>query len=159
MRILPFFVGFCASGAAVFAQLPATSPLNLPVVGLASSETVQVNVVDLLQPSLDILPLTSTPAACSGTIVFYNAAGSAIGNPASFSLNAGQISWAALRYSDVSGGSGNARSVVRATVTTTAPCSLNTNIETYDTTTGVTHVHVEGPSIRLFPNLRLGLAR
>ena len=161
MRILSFALVISLSVGAAFAQttaLPIT--LNLPVVGLASSETAQVNVVYLLQPATAVLPANSTlTQPCTGTITFSNAAGSLIGNPVPFSINAWQIYSTTLPYSDVTGTSGNARTVIRATVTANAPCTVNTNIETYDTASGVTHVHVEGPATGIFPNVRIGLAR
>ena len=39
---------------------------------------------------------------------------------------------------------GNARTTIRAIVTTNSACSVTANIETFDTATGVTHIHVEG---------------
>jgi hypothetical protein len=163
MRVLPVLIAIFLGSGAALAQLPAALPIvmNLPVVGLASSETAQVNVAYLLQTTLEVLPANATPStpSCTGTITFYNAAGSALGTPASFSITTGQIYSTTLPYSDVTGSSGNGRTVIRAAVTTNAPCAVNTNIETYDTATGVTHVHVEGPSAGIFPNIRIGVAR
>jgi hypothetical protein len=161
MRILSLLIAISAWTGTALAQLP-TPTINVPVVGLASTETAQVNVTYLIQPTLAILPLASPPAAtspCTGTVAFFNSAGYAIGNPASFSLSTGQIYSTTLPYADVTGTSGTARTVVRAIVTPTAACNLNTSIETFDTATGVTHVHVEGPSVGIFPNLHVGVAR
>jgi hypothetical protein len=165
MRFLPLLAVISLWTASALSQpiIPSTLPLpmNLPVVGLASSETAQVNVVNLAPSGLFMSGSfsTGTTGPCTGTIAFYNAAGSALGNPASFSISTGQVFSATLPYSDVTGTSKDARTVVRATVTTNPPCAVNTNIETYDTMSGVTHVHVEGPATGIFPNLRLGPAR
>jgi hypothetical protein len=130
--------------------------VNLPVVGLATSETAQVNVVNLA-PSAQPVSTGSTPsggntASCTGGITFYNASGNAVTSSSSFTIGTGQIFSATLPYSEISTSStsASARTAIRAVVTITgtpgvlAPCSLAANIETFDTTTGVTHVHVEG---------------
>jgi hypothetical protein len=123
---------------------PVTQNFNLPVVGLASTETAEINVVNLA-------PATSsgTAASCTGTIAFYNASGSAIGSATSFTTATGQISTATLPYSDT-GASGrtNIRGVIALTQTpgSGVPCSLAYSVETYDSGTGVTHVHVGGGS-------------
>ncbi len=163
MRFFPFLAVISLWTASALAQLPLfpSIPLNLPVVGLASSETAQINVVNLAPSGLFVSGSfsTGTTAPCAGTITLYNAAGSALGNPASFSISTGQVFSATLPYSDVTGTSKDARTAVRATVTTNPPCAVNTNIETFDTMTGVTHIHVEGPATGIFPNFRPGVAR
>lgn len=155
-------VGLCAGTA--LAQLPVipssfSRTVNLPVIGLASSETAQVNVVNLA-PSAQ--PVTTggistsrgaTPS-CAGSIAFYNGSGSAIGSSTSFTIGSGQIFSATLPYSDTSttATAASGRTAIRAVVTITGtntlstPCAPSANIETFDTATGVTHVHVEGSS-------------
>ena len=123
-----------------------TSEANLPVVGLAASETVQINVVNLAANSN-----SGTAASCVGSIAFYNSSGSAVGSAFPFTLGTGQISSASLSYGKFS--TGAARITVRGVVSLTetvrsgVPCSLATNIETFDTGSGVTHMHVEGASL------------
>ena len=140
-----FLIAISMFACAAFAQpaLPTFPPVtvNLPVVGLASSETAQVNVAS---PGFTGITDAPFPTPCTGTITFYSASGAAIGSPASFSITLAQVSSATLPYSDVTGTTGNARTIIRARVTTNAACSVTANIETFDTTTGVTHVHVEG---------------
>jgi hypothetical protein len=144
------------------AALPATlsRTVNLPVVGLASSETAQVNVVNLApsaQPVTGSTPTGGNSASCTGGITFYNASGNALSSSSSFTIGTGQIFSATLPYSEIStsSSSAGARTAIRAVVTITgtpgvlAPCSLAANIETFDTSTGVTHVHVEGGTLAL----------
>jgi hypothetical protein len=129
--------------------------VNLPVVGLASSETAQVNVVNLASTFLFIIGdfSSGTTAACTGAISFYDSSGNAIGSATSFTINSGQIFSATVPYSAIVPAdrppTGNGRTTIRATValnrTTSGgiPCSPSSNIETFDTASGVTHVHVE----------------
>jgi len=135
---------FAAAGLAQNATTTTTtvtSDMNLPVVGLATSETAQVNVVNLAAASP-----SGTAASCVGTVTFYNSAGSAIGSATSFTIGTGQISSASIAFGKTGA---TARTSIRAAVTLTetlrsgVPCSLATNVETYDTTSGVTHVHIE----------------
>jgi hypothetical protein len=135
--------------------------VNLPVVGLANSETAQVNVVNLA-PSAQPVSTGSTPsggntASCTGGITFYDISGNAITSSSSFTIGTGQIFSATLPYSQVPAASTSAsgRTAIRAVVTfmgtasLTSVCSLASNIETFDTSTGVTHVHVEGSTLPL----------
>jgi hypothetical protein len=130
----------------VSAGSTVTRDVNLPAVGLASSETAQINVVNLASASS-----SGTTASCTGTITFYNASGSAIGSTTSFTIGTGQISSASLPYSDT-GATG--RTSIRGVVTLTetagsgVPCALASDIETYDAATGVTHVHAGGTAAR-----------
>src|SRR5689334_20917225 len=73
----------------------ATSSPQLPPIGIAPSETVQVNVVNNAQP-----PATGGAAPlCSGTIVFYGASGQTILGPiAPFQVSTGQIFSVSLPY-------------------------------------------------------------
>src|SRR5579863_5041364 len=65
----------------------------LPPVGLAVSETAQVNVANVAVGS------TGDPApSCQGSVTFYNASGTAIGTPTPFSLGARQIASVAVPY-------------------------------------------------------------
>jgi hypothetical protein len=42
--------------------------------------------------------------------------------------------------------------VLATTDTSNVPCALSTTLNTYDTTTGVTHVFLAGPSVQSGPN-------
>jgi hypothetical protein len=112
---------------------PIARQTNFPPVGLASSETAQVNVVNL-----------AAAASCKGSISFFNASGAAIGSAAPFTIATGQIFSASLPFS--AAGASGARAVIRGLVTLTdATCAVASSLETFDTTTGVTHVfHAAG---------------
>jgi len=159
MRLIPSLIAIslCAGAALAQPAIPDTIPItvNLPVVGLASSETAQVNVVNLASTFLFIVGDFSSgaTASCTGSISFYDASGNAIGSATSFTIGSGQIFSATVPYSAIIPAdrppSGNGRTTIRATVTINRtssggiPCSPASNIETFDTATGVTHVHVE----------------
>jgi hypothetical protein len=132
--------------------LPAvlTRAYVFPPAGLASTETAQVNVVNTAP--VPVITTTTTPApSCSGTISFLNGSGAAIGTPVKFSVSAGQIFSAKLPYGSA-GVTGGVRTELRGEVQLTptvsatpvafAPCSLAYSFETFDTTTGVTHVFI-----------------
>ncbi|HVN03914.1 MAG TPA: hypothetical protein VMT86_05810 [Bryobacteraceae bacterium] len=131
-------------GAAAFACAQTTSTSGtftrqfsfLPV-GLASTETAQINIVNLASNA------SSAAASCTGSVSFVNASGAAIGSAASFTVATGETSSVTVPYS-ATGGSG-ARVLIRGVVQLTetkpsAPCVLQTSLETFDTNTGVTHL-------------------
>lgn len=121
-----------------------TQTFNLPPVGLASSETAQINVTNLAAN-----PSTGTAASCTGTISFVNAAGSTIGTAASFTATAGKTDSVALPYSaTAASGRTEIRGVITLTVPLLAapPCNLVSSMETFDSTSGVTHSHITGPT-------------
>jgi hypothetical protein len=124
---------------------------NLAPIGLATTETVQVNLVNTATATA-----SGTAASCTGSVSFYNAAGAIIGTATSFTLTSGQISSVKLPYA--SAGASGSRAVVRPVVTATgtrgsgaAPCALSISVETYDTATGVTHVFEPDGSIGFGP--------
>lgn len=132
------------SAAGQSAVADASLP-SFPPIGLAASETAQVNVVNTA-----VSPSTGVPASCTGSITFYNTSGTAIGTAANFSLGTRQVFSAVLPYA-LTGGTGE-RTVVRAEIAISAtiagfgipPCILVSSIETYDTATGVTHAFAQG---------------
>jgi hypothetical protein len=140
--LLPLLAAVAATGQTTTTTTTRTSAL--PPVGLASSETAQVNVVNHAANST-----SGTAASCAGSISFVNAAGTTIGSPSSFTVTAGQTFSKALPYSTTAA---SGRTVVRGVVSLTttsgsnAPCSLEITMETFDTTTGVTHVYFVGDS-------------
>lgn len=142
------------SAAGSFAQTTTTTSsrsLSYPPVGLASSETAQLNVVNTAAPSS-----TGTAASCTGSISFFNAAGTPIGTATTFTVGTGQIFSGTLPFTRV-GATGlrtEVRGVVTLTVTSgsTVPCSLVTSYETYDTASGSTHVHLEGGGLEGYQN-------
>jgi len=140
------------SAAGAFAQTTTTTSsrsLSYPPVGLASSETAQLNVVNTAAASS-----TGTAASCIGSLSFFNPAGTLIGTATTFTVGTGQIFSATLPFTRV-GATGlrtEVRGVVTLTITSGSPCSLVTSYETYDTASGATHVHLEGGGLEGFSN-------
>jgi hypothetical protein len=136
----------CLFAATALAQTTTTVTTDMPtpVVGLAGTETVPINVVNTAAASP-----SGTAASCTGTVTFYtftaNNTTGAAGSPAAFTVGSGELS----SFTLAGKGSGAARISVRGVIALTetersgVPCSLATNIETYDSTSGVTHVHLE----------------
>jgi len=132
-----------------------TSSSNLPPIGLAITETAQVNLVNTAKASS-----SGTAASCGGSVAFYNSKGTIIGTATSFTVGSGQIFSVTLPYA--SAGASGSRTVVRAVITSAetiaiailgspgssgvaiTPCSLAYSLETYDTATGVTHAYISG---------------
>jgi len=150
--LLCFAVAFCGIGRPGMAQsLPIpfsfTRDINYLPVGLASSETMQVNVVNLAANSSN-----GTMASCTGSISFFNAAGTAIGTASSFTVTAGATSSVTLTLlkAGITGVRAEIRAVVHATTMighNAAPCSLGSSLETFDSTLGVTHVYVSNAGV------------
>lgn len=149
-----FGIGVWLMAVSAFGQTTApastsTFSVYLPPIGLAATETAQVNVVNTAQ-----LPLPEAGPLCSGTIVFYGGADgySILGRIAPFQVTFGQMFSAGLPYS-ATGASGS-RTVIRAEITLSpfkvmtdtgiqnTQCSLAASLETFDTVTGVTHAVV-----------------
>ena len=128
----------------------SSSP-QFPPVGVAPSETLQVNLANIATASgsSDLLP------QCTGTLTFYDAGGHAIGNGTSmgFSVAAAILS-IPLTYSAI--GASGQRAIVRVDIELspvalstaegprTPACSLLSSLEIYDTATGVIHAVVTG---------------
>ena len=119
-----------------------TRTASFPPTGLGSSETAAVNVVNNATASS-----SGTAASCTGSISFFNTAGTLIGTATSFTLTSGQISAITLPFTKV--GSTGLRTAVRAVISLTStsgsgvPCDLSASFETYDTATGATHIHLD----------------
>jgi len=134
----------CLHGVKAFAQTTTPSTVthtfSTPPMGLASSETAQVNLVNTAAASS-----TGTAASCTGSISFVSSTGATIGSATNFTITTGQIFSASLPFTRV--GATGVRTEVRAVVTLTesttarTPCALGSSFETYDTTSGVTHVY------------------
>jgi hypothetical protein len=124
-----------------------SSSINLPVVGLGSTQTLEVDVVNLASNTS-----SGTKASCSGSISFLNSSGATIGSSTAItSLGAGAAASAALPFAS-SGGTGT-RTLVRAVVTLTttvttgvqtAPCSLQATMSLFETGTGATDAVIQG---------------
>jgi hypothetical protein len=148
-RIVPpfvavlLFVTVSAFGQTTATPSPYIPPLSqLPPLGLAVTETAQVNVFNTaaLSPAGGYAPM------CSGTIVFY-VGGSIVGTPTAFAVEFSQVFSVALPYA-LTGASGS-RIVLLAVITPSVvtpatpgsgvpPCALASSLETYDSVTGVT---------------------
>jgi hypothetical protein len=140
--------------SAAFGQTPA--PVSLAPVGLAASETAQVNIANTAVNS----PINGLPAECGGSINFYSAAGTSL-STAFFDVKTGQTSSVTLLYAAT--GAKGTRTMIRAEITFqvepgvydllgppfVAPCTALYSFETYDSTTGVTHVFVSGTAAQL----------
>jgi len=147
-----FFTALSAFGQIMIPAGPnaPAPPSQFQPVGLAASETAQVNVVNTATQSTG-----GMAPSCSGTITFYNSSGSIIGAATTFTVSSGQISSATLPYAST--GAAGSRTVFRAAIALTSvvaqfgiqssgppPCALSSSLETYDTATGVTHSLIAG---------------
>jgi hypothetical protein len=132
----------CAFAQTTTSSSTTTRSFSYPPVGLGSSETAQLNVVNEASASS-----SGTAASCTGTLSFVNASGTAIGTATSFTVPSGQIASASLPFSRV--GATGIRTEIRGVVTLTTttgsgvPCSLATSLETFDTSSGATHLHLD----------------
>lgn len=138
-----FVSAYSLPGQTAISPVAQSSTTSLPPVGLASTETAQVNVVNSA-------PASAGSGTCTGSIAFYNSAGAIIGSATDFKVTNGEIFSVTLPYSSAQATS-NSRIVIRAevslnfnapTATGLAPpaCMLGGSLETYDTSSGVTHV-------------------
>jgi hypothetical protein len=91
-----------------------------------------------------------TAASCTGSVSFLLSSGALIGTATTYTLASNQLKSVSLAFSSVSASA--ARVEIRPVVTqmgtipSEAPCQLLVSIETYDTTTGVTHVYLNTTS-------------
>ena len=138
------FRRFLATAIAVFslagaagAQSGATVTRTF-LVGLGSTETGQIAVVNLANA-----PSSGPAASCIGSIAFFNAAGTAIGTAAAFSLGTGQVASARLPFA--SAGGDRVRALIRGVVTVTrtagsgVSCTPAATLDTFDRSNGVTN--------------------
>ncbi len=136
------------TASAALAQMPMTTPqprqFTFPPVGLGSTETAEINVVNVASNSA-----AGTAASCAGNISFLNASGTALGTATAFTVTSGQAFSARLPFSSAatSGNRAVVRGVVQITPSTTTPrppCALQFSFQTFDTTTGASHLLVTG---------------
>jgi len=138
-----------------------TSDYVFPPVGLGSTETASITVVNTAMASSTVETGTTPPApSCTGTISFSNANG-AIGMATSFTLGSEQFKTVTLPFGSggLSGNRGEIQGKVSLTSSTSsrAPCSLAFSLETYDSSTFATHLvlsntlAVVGPVLPLLP--------
>ena len=138
------FLAAALAAASAFAQgttstTTTTRNFIFPPVGLGSTETAQVNVVNIATASS-----RGTAASCTGSISFANASGAVIGKATIFTVGSNQIVSVSLPFgiSGLAGTHGEILASVSQTVTfpSSAPCSLVFSLETFATATGETHV-------------------
>jgi hypothetical protein len=138
-------VAFMAASAPAQTSTTFTHDSRFPPVGLGSTETMQINVLNNATASS-----SGTAASCTGTITFTSATGTVIGAATSFTVTSGEVFSASLPFSKA-GASGTRTEIVgsiQLTVSTSSatPCALAGSLETFDTSTGATHVFVGGSS-------------
>jgi len=148
VRNLPLWITALALCATAFGQTTTTTTtstyppqFSFPPVGVAPTETAQINVANLASNSS-----SGTAASCTGTISFLDSAGATIGTAASFTVTSGQIFAAMLPFTSI-GSSTRAeiRGLVQwTTSSSTAPCNLQSSFELFDTSSGVTHLVMGG---------------
>jgi hypothetical protein len=147
-RNLGFLFVFAAaiSGSAV-AQTTSTtrtSSYTFPLVGLASNENIEVNLINLAAN-----PSNGNAASCTGSVTFATASqGTVIGGASDFTLAAGAVaSISPSAASNVITAGANRvllKVVVTSTLTSGVPCSLSFTLNTFDSSTGATHVFLVG---------------
>lgn len=149
IRNLRLFLAFAAamtgSALAQTTTSTRTSSYSFPLVGLASTETIGVNLINLAANTT-----SGTAASCTGTVAFVNSSGTTIGTATPFTLTADTATSVTLAFSNsgLTSPRGLIRAVLTSTDTSNVPCALSTTLNTYDTTTGVTHVFLAGPSVQ-----------
>jgi hypothetical protein len=151
MRIGSLAFATCVLAGCAFGQGTTTSTVTrdyyFPPVGLASSETAQLNLVNIAPASTTA---GATAPACTGTVTFASASGKTIGTPVTFTTTGSQVTSMQLTFSqlDASGTRGEFLASVQLTTTfpPAAPCSLVFSLETFDNSSGVTHVYLGNSS-------------
>lgn len=141
-----FFILSAAIGltSAMAQTTPVTRETDFPVVSIGSTETLEINIINVAANSS-----AGTAASCTGNVTFKNSAGTAVGGTNAFTLTTGQITSVRIPFASAtsSGGRAAVRAVVQVTVPTTTPrppCSLQLGLEVFDTATNATHLIVTG---------------
>jgi hypothetical protein len=139
---LTFVAGAIAQTGLAQTTTTITRNFSFPPVGLASGDTMEVNLVNLAANPANS---SGTAASCSGNVSFFNAAGTAIGTATTFTVAGGVTQSVSLPFSSagISAARGEVRAVIQTTTTAThnaAPCSLTASLEVFDSTG--THVYL-----------------
>jgi len=146
-----------AQGGNAAATATFTRDSVFPPVGLATTETIQINVLNTATAPAGT---TSTAPSCTGTITFSNATGATIGTATAFTIASGQIFSAKLPYSSSGTSTGRAEIVGAIQTTTTlpskTPCALTFSLETFDTSSGVTHIFLGNTPATAAPQISIG---
>jgi hypothetical protein len=156
--LLASSAGLVAAQGGNAATATFTRDSVFPPVGLATTETIQINVLNTAtNPAAST---TSTAASCTGTITFSNATGATIGTATPFTIASGQVFSAKLPYSSSGTSTGRAEIVGSIQTTTTlpskTPCALTFSLETFDTSSGVTHIFLGNTPATAAPQISFG---
>jgi len=144
------FMSVCASAQTVVGGSPS---VLIPAVGVAPTETVQVNVTNMAPFS----PNGGVEPNCSGVILFYYSPANSPNSvlpfaQAGFSVASGQSFSFSTPYSATTGTGG--RQVIRPAINlaitisgTTPACILVSSVETFDTSSNVVHAVINPPAL------------
>ena len=140
LRIVAFMILAAIVVPRAFGQPSTNRIFAFPPLGLGSTETAQISVVNNSANAGN-----GTAASCTGTILFMDANGANLGSPNQFTVTSGQIFSVSLPFAS-SGATGTRTQIGgRVTLTQTAsdpkvPCALDFSFQTFDTATGASHV-------------------
>lgn len=165
LRRIPFALAAAVVAPCIFVQVTTaqgttttttvTRDTTIGPIGVASTETIQINVVNLASNASN-----GAAASCAGSITFNSSGGTPIGASTPFTVTAGQIFSASLPFAKT-GSTANRVEVMGVLSQTStlssssaeAPCDLRYSVETYDSTSGVTHVYINGDGSTVSPIL------
>ena len=130
----------------VSAPIVFTRSANFGPLGVGSTETLQITV---LNTASNILPLASqipVPGPCAGSVSLFDASGKQIGSAASFSVAAGDMQSLKFGFGQLatSGSRVELRGTISITPSSPAFCPLSYAVETFDTSSGSTHLYFTG---------------
>lgn len=129
----------CAFGQGTTGAALMLRNFTFPPVGLASSETAQLNVVNVAS----VANAAIAKPVCAGTVTFTNASGVVIGDPISFTTTGSQTFSTQLTFPKLASAGVRAEFVASILQNLAVPpsgfCSMAFSLETFDTATGVTH--------------------
>ncbi|HLG98312.1 MAG TPA: hypothetical protein VKX49_18495 [Bryobacteraceae bacterium] len=131
---------------------PVTREIAFPPVGLAAMETMQVNIANTAANAA-----SGTAASCTGSVSFLDSTGKAIaGTGGTFTVASGVTQSMTLLGSKANttttnGSRAEVRVVISFNMTRGTPCALADSLETFDPTTGFTHVYLTGGTVGSLP--------
>jgi hypothetical protein len=140
-RLVLTFLIALGSTLTVFAAGPTstrTSTYDFAPAGLGSTETLQVNIANFASN-----PAMGPAASCVASVAFLNASGVAIGSATSVTATAGETQSVKLTSPQAGTGvHGEVRVVITLTETSGVACSAVYTLETYDSSSGATHLYI-----------------
>jgi hypothetical protein len=116
----------------------STRQTTFPPVGLGSTETLQVNLANTATAATG-----GNAASCVGTVSFLSSTGATIGSATSFTIASAQLTSVRLPFASagLTGNRGVVRVVISLTRTSGVPCNLVYSLETFETSSGATHIY------------------